>query len=127
MKAYTIVDSKTPLHVNVKPCDTRHAICSDHQKCVIAKALMRRMQAKWVDVGAHVVLIGRTNTKAERYILSHKAKEQVKYFDSNNGLFAPCKVTLNAPKDLGKQLGQRTGKKARSGKTLRKTPAKPTR
>lgn len=123
----TVRDAKLPLNVNIKPEDVRGAVCRDHQKCVVAKALMRRMNATWVDVGATTVLIGRGKTKADRYLLSNKAKEQVRYFDTNNGQFAPCRVELKSPASKA-GLGSRTGARARSGSSKRASKrATPTR
>lgn len=107
-------DSKKPLKITVRLSDTKGAVCSDHQNCVIAKAIMRQTKAKWVDVGAQVVLISMRGTIAHRYFLNKVAREQVQYFDTNNGAFAPCKLILNKP-GRGRTLGSRSGTKARSG------------
>lgn len=92
-----VKDSYTDLEVEVTPDDIRHAVCRDHQKCVIARAIMRETTAKWVDVGAGIVLIGIDNSHAKRYRLSVMAKEQVRFFDTHDGRAAPCKVQLLAP------------------------------
>ncbi len=121
MKRYNCIikDSRRNLEVNIKPIDSKNSKCSSHTDCVIAKAIKRQMRAKWVDVGAHVALIGRSASKAERFILSRKAKEQIRHFDKTN-VFAPCKVSLIAPETIRQDLGQRVGIKARSGRHKRK-------
>lgn len=118
-------DSKKPLSITVRLSDTKDAVCSDHQNCVIAKAIMRQTGAKWVDVGAQVVLISMRGKIARRYFLNTVARDQVRYFDTNNGAFAPCKLVLNTP-GRGRTLGCRTGTKARSGKSgeRRKNPTR---
>lgn len=94
-----ITDAKDSLTVHVKPTDIKGAVCRDHQKCAIAKAIKRQRgsTAKWVDVGANVVLIGTGVRTAKRYYLSEPAKKQVRYFDENEGAFAPCSVALKPP------------------------------
>lgn len=129
-----ITDAKEPLEIRIKPCDIKGAVCKDHQRCVVAKAIMRQRKstAKWVDVGAAVVLIGTGQKTAKRYVLSNMAKQQIRFFDTNDGRFAPCAVELKVPGSLGivhgtQALGARAGEKPGGRKKKRKSPRKPTR
>lgn len=126
----TIRDSAVDLVVHVKPQDIRGAECRHHQKCVIARAIMRQRKstAKWVDVGNSIVLIGTGKNTGRRYKLSKQAAEQIKFFDENDGRFAPCTVQLVAPKNHGdgRTLGARNGQK-HSGPHSRKPRRLPTR
>ena len=124
-----VKDSDTNLVIHVKPCDIRGAVCRDHQKCVIAKAIkrQRKVSAKWVDVGNSVVLIAGLNGSAKRYFLDTQAKKQVRYFDHNDGAFAPCAVKLVPPPEsvrLGARAGQPRGtdpKKKKRAKSVMPT------
>lgn len=129
-------DAKRDLVIRVKPCDIRGAVCRDHQKCVVAKAILRQQgsTAKWVDVGNSVVLIGRSNKSADRYYLQGMAKQQIKFFDENEGLAAPCEVHLKSPiRHQGTKqvrlLGSRRheGIEKRKGRKKRRVINKPTR
>lgn len=116
-----IVDAKQDLKVHVKPEDIKGAVCRDHQKCAIARAIMRQRSgtAKWVDVGAAVALIGTGEKTAKRYKLSGQAKQQVRYFDTHEGKFAPCLVKLKSPSETQK-IGARTGVKQGTVSSKRK-------
>lgn len=127
------VDAKRDLAIRVKPCDIRGAICRDHQKCVVAKAILRQQKstAKWVDVGNAVVLIGRSSKTADRYFIKGVAKQQIRFFDENDGRFAPCEVGLKSPlrhnqygrsRALGARIGEKPG-----GRRSSKKRGKPTR
>ncbi len=127
-------DAKSGLKIRVKPCDIRGAVCRDHQKCVVAKAILRQQgsTAKWVDVGQSVVLIGRSKKTADRYYLGGLAKEQIRFFDENEGRAAPCEVDLKSPlrhtdkHGSRRPLGSRKGEKSGS-ETRRRRKLKPTR
>jgi len=83
--------------IDIKTADGKEALCSDHQNCVIAKAIKRQLGATWVDVGARTVLIQpNAGQRIFRYKLKAKAQEQVKFFDTA-GQFAPFFVELSAP------------------------------
>src|SRR5256885_11445404 len=90
-----VIDSFDELRVRILPEDIKHAVCSDHQKCVVARALKRKTGADWVDVGAASVLIGKGKKRAVRYRLSSVAKDQIRYFDTHQAVFAPCVVKLH--------------------------------
>lgn len=107
-----ITDAKQDLKVHVKSEDIKGAICCDHQKCAIARAILRQREgtAKWVDVGASVALIGTGEKTAKRYKLSAEARKHVKYFDTHEGRFAPCSVNLKSPSETQK-IGARIGVK----------------
>lgn len=112
-----LLDARKHQTVWVKPQDIKGAVCRDHQKCAVARALQRQLGAPWVDVGASVVIVGTKDGKAgRRFLLSPSAKEQVRYFDTHEGAMAPCRLKLYAPPAKHK-LGTRTGNKARSGKS----------
>lgn len=103
-----ILDAKKPFEIRVRPCDGKKAVCKDHQKCVIANAIMRLTGAKLVDVGPNTVFIGRGAAIATRYKLDSTGKEVVRYFDENAGLSAPSAITLRSP--LGREkTGTRSG------------------
>lgn len=132
------VDSPRDLVVRVKAIDIRGAVCRDHQKCVVAKAILRQQgaSAKWVDVGNSVVLIGRTRKRADRYFITGIAKEQVRFFDENEGRAAPCEVHLKSPisnkyrSGQARPLGSRShggGVDKRKGRKRGKNINKPTR
>lgn len=112
-----IKDGTDNLVIRVKPEDIQGAVCRDHQKCVIARAIMRQRAstAKWVDVGASVVLVGTGKNTGRRYFLNQQAREQVRFFDLNDGRAAPCNVGLDAPKrrKLGERTGQPSGSRIR--------------
>lgn len=111
-----IKDAVTPSVIHVKPEDIKGAVCGDRQRCAIARAIKRsRKSAKWVDVGAKIVLIGTSRRNAIRYVMPEATCNQVRYFDTHKGAFAPCAVKLVAPKGC-LATGSRTGDKARSGK-----------
>jgi hypothetical protein len=119
-------DAKNEQRIRVRSLDIDGAICSDHQKCVIARAIKRQLHAEWVDVGAGVVLIKQPNKPVRRFLLDKLAREQVRYFDTHKGLYAPCDVFLVPP--IGKhRLGNRHDKSARSGPSGRAKPKAPTR
>lgn len=126
----TIKDATEPLLTHVKPVDIKGAVCRDHQRCAIARAIKRQRSksALWVDVGAKIVLIGTGKKTAIRYVLPESAANQVKYFDTHEGAMAPCSIELRPPKG-SVTLGSRTGVKARSGKApnRRKKRKVPTR
>lgn len=127
----TIRDATTDLLIRVKPNDIRGAACRDHQKCVVAKAIMRQKKSttKWVDVGNRIVLIGTGKRTGLRYKLTNQAANQIRFFDENDGRFAPCNVLLSAPsKPTGKYrpLGSRAGE-GRSGGHSRGPRREPTR
>ena len=107
-----ITDAKQDLKVHVKAEDIKGAVCRDHQKCAIARAILRQREgtAKWVDVGAAVALIGTSEKTAKRYKLSTEARKQVRYFDTHEGRFAPCSVKLKSPSETQK-IGARAGVK----------------
>ncbi len=90
-----IIDSRNNLRIVIKPCDIKGAVCRNHQKCVIAKALLRRKGVEWVDVGASSILVAKNSHVAKRYRLDGIAKEQVRYFDTHDGAFAPGVLTLS--------------------------------
>lgn len=118
-------DAKEPFKVHVKPEDIKGAVCRDHQRCAVARAIRRqRKSAEWVDVGAKVVVIGTGKKTAVRYVLPKAACDQVRYFDTHEGAFAPCTIKLTAPPEP-LAAGARKGANARSGK--RKTKATKTR
>lgn len=123
-----IKDATDDLVIRVKPEDIGGAICRDHQKCVVAKAIMRQRKstAKWVDVGNCVVIVGTSKSTGLRYVLSGQAKQQVRFFDDNDGRFAPCAVHLAAPKEGKRQLGERKGGKpgGRNSKAKRRRPTR---
>lgn len=87
----TVKDATMDVPVHIKPVDIKGAVCSDHQNCAIARAIMRQRKksAHWVDVGAKIVLIGTGKHTALRYVLSKATREQVKYFDTNQGAYPP--------------------------------------
>src|SRR5690349_11953607 len=122
-----ISDAKGDITIRVKAADIKGAVCRDHQKCVIARAILRQRAstAKWVDVGNAVVLIGTGEKTGKRYRLSGQAKEQVRFFDTHDGRFAPCTVTLSAPgthRPIGARKGKRdSGSNKRSGKRTQPT------
>jgi hypothetical protein len=122
-----IKDAKLNIRIRIKPEDIKGAVCRDHEKCVVAKAIKRQLKARFVNVGANTVLVGTGKFTAKRFLLNSVAREQIRYFDTNDGAFAPCKVSLVAPYSKGK-IGSRTGKNARSGKNKAKKARKqPTR
>jgi hypothetical protein len=111
----------------VKPQDILGAVCRDHHKCAVARAIKRQLGAKWVDVGASVVTYGTSKKNGKRLLLPASARKQIRFFDENAGAMAPCKMRLAAPSARA-ALGSRTGKKARSGKSSkRKERQQPTR
>ncbi len=115
-----ITDSTRKFVVHVTAQDTKGAVCKDHQKCVIAQAIMRK-GAAWVDVGACTVLVGTSPKTGKRYRLTSEAKEQVRYFDEKNA-FAPCTVRLR-PFTGRNQLGGRANenrKETRRKKSFKK-------
>ena len=112
-----VTDAKKSLNIQVTEADAKDAVCRDHQRCVIARAILRRSKAKWVDVGASIVLIGKANGTASRYMLDPVARAQVRFFDET-GAFAPCRVRLDSPPTTIK-LGFRRGPKSRSGSRRR--------
>jgi hypothetical protein len=124
----TIRDSDHGLVIHVKEQDIRGAVCRDHQKCVVARAIMRQQRSttKWVDVGNAVVLIGSSPSTGRRYLLSSQAKKQIRFFDQNDGRFAPCKVELIAPSSGRRKLGARIGESSRGGhgKSKRQVPTR---
>jgi hypothetical protein len=111
-----LLDARHHQTLWVKPEDIRGAVCRDHQKCAVARALQRQLGAPWVDVGASVVIVGISDKAGRRFLLSPAAKAQVRYFDTHKGAFAPCRLKLYAPPAKDK-LGTRAGTKARSGKS----------
>lgn len=126
-----IRDAKSDSVIHVKGLDINGAECRDHQKCVVARAIMRQRKktATWVDVGNHVVLIGTGKKTGLRYTLDSRAKEQIRFFDENDGRFAPCSVRLSAPKTSKRPLGARAGEASTGGCTGKRGPnsRKPTR
>ena len=106
-------DSRHGLAVMVIPEDIAHAICKDHQRCVVARAIMRVTKALWVDVGAEIVLIGYHTRKCRRYRFGLPARRQVQYFDTHDGRFAPCTVQL-LPPSHAKRLGMMSRGKVRA-------------
>ena len=124
----TIRDADTNLVVHVKPQDIKGAVCRDHQKCVIARAIMRQRKstARWVDVGNSVVLVGTGKKSGLRFLLNGQAKEQVRFFDENDGRFAPCSVELRAPVRAEK-IGAREGTRRGSNKRRSRSRQQPTR
>lgn len=90
------MDADSHRVVTVKKQDLEGAICSDHQRCVIARAIKREFKAEFVDVGAETVFIKMPGHIMRRYKLTDMAREQVKYFDES-GAFAPCYVELKPP------------------------------
>lgn len=128
-----IKDAKSDVVIHVKPQDIKGAICRDHQKCVVAKAIMRQRKATthWVDVGNAVVLIGTGMNTGRRYLLKGRAKEQIRFFDENDGRFAPCSVELMAPRHgtghLARRLGSRKGEASGGGHRRGPNKNKPTR
>lgn len=126
-KRITDAKHKTLVHVDV--VDAKRAVCKDHQKCVIARAIQRELEAPWVDVGAMTVLVGTDEKHGKRYYLSQEARKQVAYFD-NKGAFAPCTVRLMPyhtyqGRKLGARTGEDVGKKKKTGPKLERR--KPTR
>lgn len=128
-----IKDAKQDVVIHVKPQDIKGAKCRDHQKCVVAKAIMRqqRSSTKWVDVGNSVVLVGTGKNTGRRYLLRRRAQEQVRFFDENDGRFAPCSVELIAPRtgtgQLARKLGSRVGEANIGGNTRGPNKRQPTR
>jgi hypothetical protein len=118
-----ITDAKQNLVIYVKPEDIAGAICRDHEKCVVAKAIMRQRASttNWVDVGASVVLIGTGPKTGRRYFLPSTTRQQIRFFDDHDGRFAPCVVELRAP-PVHRKLGARAG--LPSGTPKRKSPRK---
>lgn len=91
------IDAKKGKVISVEALDARNAVCSDHQRCVIAKAIKRVTNAHWVDVGLNTVKVRTAPTgPIVRYRLRRKAREQVRFFDTQ-GQFAPCYVELSVP------------------------------
>jgi len=93
-----IKDADADRTVHVTAEDIKHAVCRDHQKCGFALAIKRVTGADWVDVSTSRVLVKTGKHTARRYLLPPMAVEQLKYFDTNDGRMAPCKLTLKAPK-----------------------------
>jgi hypothetical protein len=126
-KNIKVKDAYTDLNIRILPSDLKDAICKDHQNCVIAKAIKRKLKAQWVDVGANTVLVAKGPRVAYRYKLNSLAKDQVRYFDKGKG-FVPCKIHILAPPE-SQRLTYRAGTNARSGKSGRKAThrSKPTR
>lgn len=94
-------DAKTDLRVPVDEQDMVGAVCRDHQKCVVGKAVKRKTKADWVDVDNYVVLVQfHGKNYASRYLLPPITQKQIRYFDDekNEGRFAPCEVLLKAPR-----------------------------
>jgi len=122
----TIRDATRDVKIHVRVDDIKGAVCRDHQKCVVAKAIMRQRKhtAKWVDVGNSVVLLGTGKKTGLRYFLNGEARSQVRFFDENDGRFAPCSILLKAPvkRKLGDRKGEPPGKKQRS--TTRQLPTR---
>lgn len=126
-----IRDATSDLLIRVKPGDIRGAMCRDHQKCVVAKAIMRQKKSttKWVDVGNRIVLVGTGKRTGLRYKLDNQSANQIRFFDENDGRFAPCTVLLSAPSKPGgkyRSLGSRKGDGS-SGGHSRKPRREPTR
>ncbi len=119
-----ITDSHHKKLIHVAQKDMRGAVCRDHQKCVIARAIQRQTGAPWVDVGACTVLIGTSDKTGKRYHLTPEAKEQVAYFDEKNA-FAPCVVRLR-PFHGRNRLGSRVDKQRPRKNGDRNAPRKQT-
>ncbi len=120
----TVIDTDLPRTFRITVADYKHAKCSDHQECVLARAFKRATKADWVDVGPGTVFIGYGDKKAKRYRLNSTAKDQLRYFDTK-GAFAPCTVTL-MPSNV--VVGTRRSYKRRSGPSGKRKPHnKPTR
>lgn len=127
-----IKDAKQDLTIHVKAQDIGGAICRDHQKCVVARAIMRQrgLTTHWVDVGNTVVLIGTGKNTGRRYSVRGRAKEQIRFFDENDGRFAPCDVVLSAPGNKNhRPLGSRIGEYKNKPRAKKRGPnkRKPTR
>jgi hypothetical protein len=124
-----ITDATDKIVIRVTPQDIKGAVCRDHQRCVIARAILRQRSstAKWVDVGNVVVLIGTGKKTGKRYFLGNQAKKQVKFFDLNDGRAAPCAVTLNTPSPRKKIGAQPKGRASGAKKSSGKRRSKPTR
>lgn len=124
-----IKDAKNDLLIRVKPEDIRGAVCKDHAKCVVAKAITRQRKSsvKWVDVGNSVVLIGSSKTTGRRYHLPRQAQKQIRFFDENDGRFAPCAVQLKAPAVGNRALGDREGEGHSGGHKRGPNKNQPTR
>lgn len=121
-----IKDAKLGIRIRIKPQDIKGAVCRDHERCVVAKAIKRQMKATFVDVGANTVLVGTGKHTATRFLLNSVAKDQIRYFDTNDGAFAPCKVSLVAPyakSKIGSRSGEPRGSKKRA-KAVRKQPTR---
>jgi len=122
-----IKDATDDLVIRVNEDDIKGAVCRHHQKCFIARAIMRQRSStvKWVDVGNSVVLVGTGKRTGQRYYLKGKAKEQVRYFDSHDGRFAPCVVSLAAP--IRHKLGTRTNEAPGKTRKRNRNRQQPTR
>ena len=121
-----IVDASNPLHVRVTAHDIEKAICRDHQKCAIARALKRQTHAQWVDVGASTVLIQTGKKTAKRYLLPSFAREQVRFFDTHRGAMAPADILL-AVQPRREKLGVRPRPGSDKSRKSNKARRKPTR
>lgn len=117
-----LIDAPKDRFVRVTAQDTKHAVCRDHQQCVIAKAIKRQFRCDAVNVGACVVTILKGSRKT-RFLLNRTAREQVRYFDEK-GRFAPCVVPLTAPTP-SMRVGQKRVSKGPGGH--RRTRKQPTR
>lgn len=101
---FTVRDSVRNSHVEVKPSDIQGAVCRDHQECVVARALKRHFKADWVDVGNSTAFI-KVGKVVTRYRLPAMAQKQVRFFDENDGRFAPCEVKLLKTSGTSRALG----------------------
>lgn len=99
-----IKDSSEPLTVRVRPIDIKHAVCRDHERCVIANAIKRSKKAPWVNVGADTVIVGDSAKTGTRFKLDSLGKEVVRYFDTSEGGAGPTPpetLTSSIPRKRG--------------------------
>src|SRR5690348_3110002 len=88
-----VLDARKNQLLRVRAMDIHGAICRDHQACVLARTIKRQLKAKWVDVGASVILVKPPHGPIRRFMLGKLGREQVRFFDTHKGRYAPCDVT----------------------------------
>ena len=119
-----IRDAGSSIVIRVRPQDIKHAVCRDHERCVIANAIKRTKRAPWVDVGADTVVVGETSKTGTRFKLNALGKEVVRFFDTTEGGAGPTMILLRAPSPserIGARRGESHGSNRRSGRRRKST------